>query len=195
MFTLPDLPFANDALVKFCSANTFNFHHGKHHAGYVKKLNAAIENTPLADKPLEEVIVTLHKENSLGTYNNAAQHFNHSLFWNSLAPDGGGDPTGTLRELIDRDFGSPDKLREEFTNMSKTLFGSGWVFLAQNSEGKLELVAAPNAGTPMTEGKTALLTLDVWEHAYYLDYQNERARYVDEFWNVTNWSHAASLLK
>jgi len=194
MFELPDLPFANDSISSFCSGNTFNFHHGKHHAGYVRKLNAAIENGPLAEKSLDDVIRAAHSESNLGLYNNAAQHFNHSLFWNSLSPTGGDEPTGALRELIDRDFGSPDELRAQFSDMSAKLFGAGWVFLAQNSEGKLELVAAPNAGTPLVEGKTALLTLDVWEHAYYLDYQNERTRYIDEFWKVANWSHAATLL-
>ncbi len=195
MFTLPDLPFPNNSLPNFCSANTFDFHHGKHHAGYVKKLNTAIEGTELADKTLEEVISTAHQTGNAGLFNNSAQHFNHSFFWNSLSPDGGSDPSGNLRELLERDFGSVDSFREEFTKSSTSLFGSGWVFLVQDSEGKLEILPMPNAGTPLTEGKTPLLTLDVWEHAYYLDFQNARAKYVDEYWNVVNWEHAGSLLK
>jgi Fe-Mn family superoxide dismutase len=179
----------------FCSADTFEFHHGKHHAGYVKKLNAALENTPDADKSLEDIIKASHAANNLGVFNNAAQHWNHSFFWSNLSPDGGDEPKDRLRELIDRDFGSPDALREQFSDFATKLFGSGWVWLVQNSDGKLEILPMPNAGTPVTEGKTALATIDVWEHAYYIDYRNDRAKYIDAYWNVVNWNHAESLLK
>lgn len=195
MFTLPDLPFPKDSMKEFCSAETFDFHHGKHHAGYVKKLNAAVENTPDADKSLEEIIKASREANNLGVFNNAAQHWNHSFFWNSLSPDGGDEPTGKLRELIDDAFGSPDAFREQFSEQATKLFGSGWVWLVQDEGGKLEILPMPNAGTPVTEGKTALATIDVWEHAYYIDYRNERAKYIDAFWNVVNWDHAESLLK
>lgn len=195
MFTLPALPFPKDSMKKFCSAETFEFHHGKHHAGYVNKLNAAVQGTPLFETAsLEDVILSAHKESKTGLFNNAAQHWNHSFFWNSISPEGGNDPIGKMRELIDRDFGSPDEFRKKFTDFSTTLFGSGWVWLVQNQTGKLEILPMPNAGTPVTEGKTALLTLDVWEHAYYIDFRNERAKYIEEFWTVANWEHATQLI-
>jgi len=195
MFTLPELPFSKNSMPNFCSANTFDFHHGKHHAGYVSKLNDAINGTELADKTLEEVIQASHQAGNTGVFNNSAQHFNHSFFWNSISPDGGNDPSGKLQESIQKDFGSVDNFRTEFTKMSITLFGSGWVWLVQDSTGKLEILPMPNAGTPLTEGKSPLLTLDVWEHAYYLDFQNLRAKYVEEYWHVVNWEQASSLLK
>lgn len=195
MFTLPNLPFPTNAMPSFSSAETFSYHHGKHHAAYVNKLNAAIEGTPLAEQSLEYIIQTAHIEKKSAIFNNAAQHWNHSFFWNSISPEGGGELTEALRELIVRDFGSVDEFRKKFTEFSTTLFGSGWVWLVQNADGILEILPMPNAGTPVTEQKTALLTLDVWEHAYYIDFRNDRAKYVDAFWGVVNWKHAAGLLK
>lgn len=195
MFSLPNLPFSTNAMPAFSSAETFSYHHGKHHAAYVNKLNAAIEGTPLAEQSLEDIIRLAHTEKNSAIFNNAAQHWNHSFFWNSISPEGGNEPTGALRALIDRDFGSPDELRKKFTEFSMTLFGSGWVWLVQNTSGNLEILPMPNAGTPITEEKQALLTLDVWEHAYYIDFRNERAKYIDAFWHVANWEHAAGLLK
>ncbi len=195
MFFLPDLPFPKDSMPQFCSAETFDFHHGKHHAAYVNKLNAAIENTKYAEKDLETVILDSHKEQNLGVFNNAAQHWNHTFFWDILSAEGGAEPTERVREAIERDFGSVEEFKKQFTDYSTKLFGSGWVWLVQTPEGKLEILPLPNAGTPMTEGKTALLTLDVWEHAYYIDYRNDRAKYIDAFWGVVNWEHVGSLLK
>lgn len=194
MFILPNLPFSKDSIPNFCSAETFDFHHGKHHAGYVSKLNTALENTPFADKDLETIIQESYQEKNLAVFNNAAQHWNHSFFWQNLTPNSTSKPIGKLHELIDRDFGSFDAFKTQFTEYSTKLFGSGWVWLVQNSDEKLEILPMPNAGTPVTEGKTALITLDVWEHAYYIDYRNDRAKYIDAFWGVVNWEKANGLL-
>lgn len=195
MFNLPDLPFPKDSMKNFCSSETFDFHHGKHHATYIKKLNEAISGTPLEQKDLETIIKESHNQKNTFVFNNAAQHWNHSFFWQNLSPDEGSEPNGKLRELIDRNFGSTDEFRKQFTDISTKLFGSGWVWLAQNTEGKLEILPMANAGTPVTENKTALITLDIWEHAYYIDYRNDRAKYIDAFWNVVNWEFAGSLIK
>lgn len=194
MFTLPSLPFPTDSMPAFSSAETFSYHHGKHHAAYVNKLNAAIDGTPHAEVDLETIITSAHAEKKAVLFNNAAQHWNHSFFWQSISPESGNEPKGILHELIDRDFGSVDEFRKKFTEFATTLFGSGWVWLVQNATGTLEILPMPNAGTPVTEGKQALLTLDVWEHAYYIDFRNERAKYVDAFWQVANWEHAARFL-
>jgi Fe-Mn family superoxide dismutase len=178
----------------FCSAETFDFHHGKHHAGYVNKLNAALENTSLADKDLETIIRDSYEQKNLGVFNNAAQHWNHSFFWENLSPNSNGTPDEKILELINRDFGSFDAFKTQFNDYSTKLFGSGWVWLVQNAEGKLEILPMPNAGTPVTENKTSLITLDVWEHAYYIDYRNDRAKYIESFWGVVNWEYASTLI-
>ena len=193
MFTLPELPFSKDALPQFCSAQTFDFHHGKHHATYVSKLNDAIVKTEFAElteKNFEEIIVASHAVSDMAIFNNAAQHFNHSFFWKCLSPEGGGDPDGEIAEFIVRDFESVESFKTAFENAAASLFGSGWVFLTQNKSGTLEIEKYPNAETPIVREKKPILTLDVWEHAYYLDFQNARPRFAAAFWEVVNWDFA-----
>jgi Fe-Mn family superoxide dismutase len=192
---LPNLPWAEDALDPYISAKTLSFHHGKHHAAYVSKLNAAVEGTPYATQSLESIIEsTAGDASKAGVFNNAAQVWNHTFFWNCMKPGGGGEPTGALAEKISATWGSFAKFREEFESKAGTLFGSGWVWLVDNN-GTLEIVQTSNAGTPMTEGKKALLTVDVWEHAYYLDYQNRRPDFVSDFFNhLVNWDFVAQNL-
>lgn len=185
-FELPQLPYAKDALAPFLSAETFEYHHGKHHAAYVNNLNKLIEGTEFAELELREII----KRASGGMFNNAAQVFNHTFFWHAMKPGGGGQPSGDLAAAIDRDFGGFAQFKEKFSTAAATLFGSGWVWLVKNAEGKLEIVQMPNAGTPIKENKTPLLTLDVWEHAYYIDYRNARPKFIEGFWDVINWDHA-----
>lgn len=195
-FELPELPYGKDALKPFMSAETLEFHHGKHHAGYVKKLNAAIEDTDLEGLPLEELIRTADKKKQIGVFNNAAQHFNHSFFWTCFTPEAPAEPTGKLAELINDTFGSFVNFREEFSKFAATLFGSGWVWLVQNSKGKLEILPMPNAGTPIAdEDLTPILTIDVWEHAYYIDYRNARADYIQQYWNYIDWNAAEARLQ
>lgn len=183
---LPSLPYAQDALKPHISAETLEFHYGKHHAGYVTKLNAAIEGTPMAEKSLEDIILT-----STGpVFNNAAQIWNHTFYWNSLSPNGGGAPTGKIAQAIDRDFGSFEVFKEKFTAASANLFGSGWAWLVKNPDGKLTIESTANAGCPLTTNQTALLTCDVWEHAYYIDYRNARPDYITAFWKLVNWDFA-----
>lgn len=194
-FTLPPLPFDPNSLAPFCSKETFEYHHGKHHNTYVTKLNDAITANPAyADLTLEEAIKKSYQENLKAVYNNAAQHFNHSFFWNCLDPQGGGNPGEELATLIDRDFGSLDKFKELFTAAATTLFGSGWVWLALSADGKLEILAMKDADTPLIVDKKPLLTLDVWEHAYYIDHRNARPNYIGEFWKFVNWKHVEELL-
>jgi Fe-Mn family superoxide dismutase len=192
---LPNLPWSDDALDPHISAQTLSFHHGKHHAAYVSKLNAAIEGTPLAEKSLEEIInETAGDASKAGVFNNAAQVWNHTFFWNSMKPGGGGRPSGKLAEAIDASFGSFDAFTKEFTDKAATLFGSGWVWLVE-SGGKLEIVQTKDAANPMTDGKKPLLTLDVWEHAYYLDHQNNRPGFIQAFLeNLVNWDFASGNL-
>jgi Fe-Mn family superoxide dismutase len=186
-FKLPDLPFAPDALAPHMSAETFEYHHGKHHNAYVTKLNEAIDGTPNADKGLEEIIMAADG----GLFNNAAQHFNHSFFWNCLSPDGGGKPGGDLAKAIDRDFGSFDEFKSKFTAAAAGQFGSGWGWLVEK-DGKLQIMATANADLPMKHGAKALLTVDVWEHAYYVDYRNARPKYLDVFMDeLVNWDFVA----
>ncbi|MCL1465037.1 superoxide dismutase [Argonema galeatum] len=191
-FTLPELPYADNALEPYMSANTFSFHHDKHHAAYVNNLNKLIENTELADKSLEEIIKATFKDSSkAGVFNNAAQVWNHTFFWSSMKPGGGGTPSGALAEKIDADFGSFDKFKEEFKNAAATQFGSGWAWLALDN-GTLKVTKTPNAENPLAHGQTALLTLDVWEHAYYLDYQNKRPDFISTYLDsLVNWDFAA----
>lgn len=193
-FTLPELPYAKDALAPYISSEGFDYHHGKHHATYVNKLNELVQGTDLAEKSLDELVLLSAKEGKTAIFNNAAQHWNHSFFWNCLSPNGGGTPTGKVAELIDRDFGSFDAFKEKFSNAAVTQFGSGWAWLVLNQEGKLEVVQTGNAGNPLTDGKKPVLTIDVWEHAYYIDHRNARPKFVEGYWNVVNWDNANSQL-
>ncbi len=191
----PSLPWSDNALEPYISANTIDFHYGKHHKAYVDKLTAAIEGTPLAEKTLEDIIKeTAGDSAKAGIFNNAAQSWNHAFFWNSLNPGGGGEPVGELKDKIVQAFGGLDKFKEDFAGKAATLFGSGWTWLAA-SGGGLEIVQKSNAGNPLTEGKVPLITLDVWEHAYYLDYQNRRPDFIKAFLDhLVNWDFAAENL-
>ena len=193
--TLPELPYAKDALAPHISAETLGFHHGKHHAAYVSKMNAAIEGTAKADLPLEDLIRAAASEGDQGLFNNAAQTWNHTFYWNSMSPKGGGAPQGDLAERIDRDFGSLEGFRKAFADAGTTQFGSGWAWLIVR-DGKLEVRKTLNAETPLTEdGAVPLLTMDVWEHAYYLDFQNRRPDYIETFLDkLVNWDFAAENL-
>ena len=185
-FTLPPLPYAKDALAPHLSAETLEFHHGKHHNAYVTNLNKLLEGKPDASKSLEEIILS----SDGGVFNNAAQIWNHTFYWNSMKPNGGGAPTGELATAIDRDFGSLDKLKEEFTAAATTQFGSGWAWLVLD-KGKLMVTKTGNADLPMKHGQKALLTIDVWEHAYYIDYRNLRQKFVETFLDkLVNWGFA-----
>ena len=184
---LPELPYAKDALAPHISAETLDYHYGKHHQTYVTNLNKLIVGTEFADAALEEII----KKASGGLFNNAAQIFNHSFYWNCLSPNGGGEPTGALAEAINKTFGSFADFKEKFSQTAITTFGSGWAWLVKNGGGELEIISTSNAASPLTEGKTPLLTCDVWEHAYYVDYRNARPKYVEAFWNLVNWEFAA----
>lgn len=181
-FTLPELPYAKDSLAPHISAETLDFHYGKHHAAYVNKLNQLVEGTDFAEASLEDIIM----KSSGGVFNNAAQVWNHTFYWNGLSPNGGGAPTGKIGDAIQATWGSFEKFKEEFSATSAGQFGSGWGWLVDNG-GKLEIVSTSNAGNPMTDGKKPLLTCDVWEHAYYVDYRNARPKYLEAFWNLVNW--------
>jgi len=187
-FTLPDLPYAADALEPHMSAQTFSFHHAKHHAAYVTNLNNLIKGTDLENKSLEEVILASAGDASkVGIFNNSAQVWNHTFFWNCMKPNGGGKPTGAVAAKIDEDLGGYEKFVEEFKAAATTQFGSGWAWLVLE-DGKLKIVKTGNADLPMAHGMTALLTVDVWEHAYYLDYQNRRPDFVQAFLDhLVNW--------
>ena len=179
---LPELPWPKNALAPYISEETLDFHYGKHHKSYVDKLNAQIENTEWQKAPLEEIV----KSASGGVFNNAAQVWNHTFYWNSLSPNGGGSPSGDLAKALERDFGSVEKFKEEFTAKALSQFGSGWAWLVKSGE-VLKVTSTANAGTPLTSNDKALLTCDVWEHAYYVDYRNARNKYVEAFWNLVNW--------
>lgn len=190
---LSDLPYAASALEPHISERTMSFHYGKHHAGYVKKLNAAIDGSDYAGMDLEAIIVESNSKGDQGVFNNAAQVLNHDQYWLSMTPDGAKKPGGALLDAIERDFGSFDKLVEQMKSAAAALFGSGWVWLASD-DGKLEIVSTQNAETPLTDGKHILMTIDVWEHAYYLDYQNDRPGYIDIFFDhLANWDRASAL--
>lgn len=187
----PGLPYLVDALEPHVSSKTLEFHHGKHHKGYVDKLNAAIAGTDYAGLALEDIVRTSHEAGDTRVFNNAAQAWNHTFLWSSMSPAGGGAPAGVLAEVIDKRFGGVDGFREQFKASALGQFGSGWTWLVRNG-GSLGIVNTGNAGTPLTDGATPLLTLDVWEHAYYLDYQNQRGAYVDAFLErLINWDFAA----
>ncbi len=194
-FELPELPYAYDALEPTIDKETMNIHHTKHHNTYVTNLNAALEgNDALQAKSVEELVSNLSavpEAARTAVRNNGGGHANHSLFWKILSPNGGGEPTGELADKIAAKFGSFDKFKEEFENAAKTRFGSGWAWLVLNN-GELEVTSTPNQDSPLMEGKTPLLGLDVWEHAYYLNYQNKRPDYVSAFWNVVNWDEVAN---
>ncbi len=196
-FTLPDLPYAQNALEPYISANTMSFHHGKHHNAYVVNLNNLTKDTDMATLSLEEVIKKSAGDASkAGIFNNAAQVWNHTFFWNSMKPQGGGKPTGAIAQKIEKDFGSYDAFKEAFKQAAATQFGSGWAWLVLD-KGTLKVTKTGNAELPMTAGQTAILTLDVWEHAYYLDYQNRRPDFISTFLdNLVNWDFAnANLAK
>jgi superoxide dismutase, Fe-Mn family len=190
-FELPPLPFPKDALQPVISAETFDYHHGKHHAAYVNNLNAAIANTPNEKKSLEEIILSSDGP----VFNNAAQVWNHTFFWNSLKPKGGGTPTGDLASALDRDFGGYAKFREQFVAAAVKQFGSGWAWLVSEG-GKLKITTTSNADLPMKHGQTALFTVDVWEHAYYIDYRNARPKFVESVIDsAANWDFVTQNLK
>jgi Fe-Mn family superoxide dismutase len=180
---LPDLPYSLDALEPHISKETLNYHHGKHHAGYINKLNKAVENSEFAGKTLEQIIAKAQGD----IFNNAAQAWNHAFYWQCLTPVSALDPKSEISLAIARDFGSLDDFKKSFTDAATSLFGSGWTWLVLNKQGKLEVVKTPNADTPIWHGQIPLLTCDVWEHAYYLDYKNARPDYVKAFWKLVNW--------
>ncbi len=187
----PDLPYAGDALEPHVSASTLGFHHGKHHKAYVDKLNAAIAGTTYDELPLEKIIATAYEASDTGVYNNAAQSWNHTFLWHSMSPQGGGAPTGPLAGAIETRFGDLDGFKKAFREAALGQFGSGWTWLVLTAQG-LDIVSTGNADLPPTSGLVPLLTLDVWEHAYYLDYQNKRDAYVDSFLeHLVNWDFAA----
>lgn len=190
-FTLPPLPWADDALAPVISKQTMSFHYGKHHKAYVDNLNKLVEGTPLASQSLEDIIKgSAGDAAKAGLFNNAAQIWNHTFFWNSMKPNGGGKPTGKVAELIDRDLGGYDKFKEDLSKAAMGRFGSGWAWLSVK-DGKLAISNTANAGTPLTSGATPLLTIDVWEHAYYLDHQNRRADFVAAVIDkLFNWDFA-----
>ena len=190
-FTLPPLPYPENALSPAISPNTVGFHYGKHHQGYVNNLNQLVAGTPLADQSLEAVIkTTTGKPDQVAIFNNAAQVWNHTFYWNSMRPNGGGKPSGALAELIEKSFGDYDKFKAEFAKTATSQFGSGWAWLVKDGD-KLIITKTGNADTPIAHGQQPLLTVDVWEHAYYLDYQNRRADYVAAVLDkLTNWEFA-----
>ena len=192
--TLPALPYASDALAPHLSAETLSFHHGKHHNAYVTNLNNLIAGTPYAELDLHAIIVKSKAEGAQGIFNNAAQHFNHSFYWESLSPTGGGVPTGKVAAAIDASFGSFDAFKEQFTKAAATHFGSGWAWLVKGADGKLAVTSTHDADSPVAHGQIPLLTCDVWEHAYYIDYRNVRANYIAGFWNLANWDFVAKNL-
>lgn len=187
-FKLPALPYGQSELAPVMSEKTISFHYGKHHQAYVNNLNSLIVDTGFKDASLEKIVM----EAEGGIFNNAAQVWNHTFFFESLAPEGGGEPQGDLARAIERDFGSFGKFRDEFSKAGATLFGSGWVWLVKNSSGSLDIVQESNAGNPMLRDLAPILTLDVWEHAYYLDYQNRRPDYIGAFWDIINWQKVGS---
>ncbi len=186
---LPALPYAQDALEPHISKETLEFHYGKHHNTYVVKLNGLIDGTPDADKSLEEIV----QNSSGGVFNNAAQIWNHTFYWHCLSPNGGGEPAGAVADAINGAFGSFSEFKSKFTDSAVNNFGSGWTWLGKNADGSLAIVNTSNAATPLTdEGVTPLLTVDVWEHAYYIDYRNARPNYMEAFWNLVNWEFVAA---
>ena len=195
-FELPALPYAQDALEPHVSARTMSFHYGKHHQGYVNKLNKAVEGTDLASKSLEELIKESFGDSAkTGVFNNAAQVWNHTFFWHSMSPNGGGTPSGEVAEKINAAFGDVEKFKEEFKQAALAQFGSGWAWLVLE-DGKMKISKTPNAENPLVHNQTPLFTVDVWEHAYYLDYQNERGTFVGRVLdNLINWDFIEKNMK
>jgi len=189
-FELPVLPFAKDALAPHISEETLEFHYGKHHNTYVVNLNKLIAGTDFENMSLESIV----QKSEGGIFNNAAQVWNHTFYWNCLSPTGGGEPSGALGDAINNTFGSFVQFKEAFSDACVTNFGSGWTWLVKNSSGALEIVKTSNAGCPLTDDLTPLMTCDVWEHAYYIDYRNARPAYVAAFWNIVNWDFVSSNL-
>ena len=195
-FSVPDLPYAYDALEPHIDEATMRVHHDKHHQAYVDKANAALEGTEWADKDVAEVLKnfdSLPADKQGPVRNNAGGHYNHSLFWQMLSPDGGGEPGGDLGAAIAEKFGSFEAFKEEFKNAGIGQFGSGWAWLVKNADGSVAVAKTPNQDSPISDGQTPLLGADVWEHAYYLKYQNKRPDYLDAFWNVVNWDFVNEL--
>ncbi|MFK7825913.1 MAG: superoxide dismutase [Oligoflexales bacterium] len=188
---LPELPYALDALAPHISKETLEFHYGKHHQAYVTNLGKLIKGTEFENASLEEIVL----KSEGGVFNNAAQIWNHTFYWNSLSPKGGGEPNGKIADAINKDFGSFQSFKEAFTKAAATLFGSGWAFLVQDASGTLSITQEPNAGNPLTKDLSPILTCDVWEHAYYIDYRNARPKYIETFWNLVNWDFASGNLK
>lgn len=189
--TLPQLPYSLDALAPHISKETLEYHYGKHHNTYVTNLNKLIVGTEFENANLEDTI----KGSTGGIFNNAAQVWNHTFYWHCLSPNGGGEPQGKVAEAIIKNFGSFAEFREKFTQTAITTFGSGWAWLAQDSAGALSIISTSNAATPMTSNLTALLTCDVWEHAYYIDYRNARPDYLNAFWSLVNWDFVAQNMR
>jgi len=189
-FELPALPYARDALAPHISEETLDYHYGKHHSTYVTNLNNLIVGTEHEDNTLEEIMLT----STGGLFNNAAQVWNHTFYWNCLSPEGGGEPAGTLADAINETFGSFEAFREKFSTAAATNFGAGWTWLVKNEDGGLEIINTSNAANPMTDGYRPLLTCDVWEHAYYIDYRNARPVYLQAFWKLVNWEFVSDNL-
>ncbi len=187
---LPELAYARDSLTPHISAETIEYHYGKHHKTYVDNINKLIVGTEFENMSLEDIV----KKSTGGIFNNSAQIWNHTFYWNCLSPNGGGEPSGELASAISNSFVSFAEFKEQFTKAAVTLFGSGWAWLVKNTDGRLSIETASNAGTPLKESKNVLLTCDVWEHAYYIDYRNARAKYVDAFWNLVNWDFVTANL-
>ena len=183
---LPELPYSKDALAPYMSLETLEYHYGKHHKAYVDKLNKLIKGTNFEYMPLEEIILTAEDK----IYNNAAQAWNHSFFWQCLSPNGGGNPNGEIAKRIESKWKTFGKFKEEFNHTAVDNFGSGWTWLASNKKNELEIFNTSNAQTPKTFGMKALFTVDIWEHAYYIDYRNERPKFLEAFWNLINWDFA-----
>ena len=190
-FSLPPLPYEMNALEPHISTETLEFHYGKHHQTYVNNLNGLVEGTDNASKSLEEIIMS----SDGGLFNNAAQVWNHTFYWNCMGPNGGGNPTGSAADAINQAFGSFDNFKDQFSKSAATNFGSGWTWLVKNSSGGVEIQNTGNAGCPMTSGNKAVLTIDVWEHAYYVDKRNARPAYIESWWNLVNWDFVNSQLE
>ena len=190
-FSLPPLPYEMNALEPHISSETLEFHYGKHHQTYVNNLNGLVEGTDNASKSLEEIIMS----SDGGLFNNAAQVWNHTFYWNCMGPNGGGNPTGSVADAINQAFGSFDNFKDQFSKSAATNFGSGWTWLVKNSSGGVEIQNTSNAECPMTSGNKAVLTIDVWEHAYYVDKRNARPAYIESWWNLVNWDYVNSQLE
>jgi superoxide dismutase, Fe-Mn family len=190
LHTLPELPYARDALAPHISAETIEFHYGKHHATYVDKLNAALPGTAFENSTLEEII----QKASGPIFNNGAQVWNHTFYWHCLSPNGGGEPTGKLAEAINASFGDFATFKQKFSDSALNNFGSGWTWLVKTASGGLEIVNTSNAANPLTGGQTPVMTCDVWEHAYYVDYRNARPKYLEAFWHLVNWEFISAQL-